>query len=38
VIPFDASGIHKIPRDGELPTGEQAIEGAEQWLRRIRDE
>lgn len=38
VIPFDASGIHKIPKDGELPTGEQAIEGAEQWLRRIRDE
>jgi proteasome assembly chaperone (PAC2) family protein len=38
VLPFDASGIHKIPRDGELPTGEQAIEGAEQWLRRIRDE
>jgi len=38
VIPFDASGIHKIPRDGELPSGEQAIEGAEQWLRRIRDE
>jgi proteasome assembly chaperone (PAC2) family protein len=38
VIPFDASGIHKIPMDGELPTGEQAIEGAEQWLRRIRDE
>lgn len=36
--PFDASGIHKIPRDGELPTGEQAIEGAEQWLRRTRDE
>jgi hypothetical protein len=37
-LPFDASGIHKIPLDGELPTGEQAIEGAEQWLRRIRDE
>lgn len=38
VLPFDASGIHKIPMDGELPTGEQAVEGAEQWLRRIRDE
>jgi proteasome assembly chaperone (PAC2) family protein len=38
VTPFDASGIHNIPMDGELPTGEQAIEGAEQWLRRIRDE
>lgn len=38
IVPFDASGIHKIPKDGELPTGEQAIEGAEQWLRRIRDE
>lgn len=38
VIPFDASGIHKIPRDGELPTGEQAIEGVEQWLRHIHDE
>ena len=37
-LPFDASGIHNIPRDGELPTGEQAIEGVEQWLRRIRDE
>ncbi len=36
--PFDASGIHNIPMDGGLPTGEQAIEGAEQWLRRIRDE
>ena len=36
--PFDASGIHNIPRDGELPTGEQAIESVEQWLRRIRDE
>lgn len=35
---FDASGIHSIPADGELPTGEQAVEGAEQWLRRIRDE
>lgn len=38
ITPFDASGIHNIPMDGELPTGEQAIEGAEQWLRRIRDE
>ncbi|HEU5347286.1 MAG TPA: PAC2 family protein [Ktedonobacterales bacterium] len=35
---FDASGIHKIPLDGDLPTGEQAIETVEQWLRRIRDE
>ena len=38
VMPFDASGIHNIPRDGELPTGQQAIESVEQWLRRIRDE
>lgn len=38
ITPFDASGIHKVPVEGELPTGEQAIEGAEQWLRRIRDE
>ena len=38
VTPFDASGIHKIPLDGELPTGEQAIESVEQWLRRIRGE
>lgn len=38
ITPFDASGVHKIPLEGELPTGEQAIEGAEQWLRRIRDE
>lgn len=36
--PFDASGIHNIPRDGELPTGQQAIESVEQWLRRIRGE
>lgn len=38
ITPFDASGIHNIPRDGELPTGQQAIESVEQWLRRIRDE
>ena len=38
IPPFDASGIHNIPRDGELPTGQQAIESVEQWLRRIRDE
>lgn len=32
----DASGIHRIPADGELPSPEQAIEDVEQWLRRFR--
>lgn len=33
----DASGIHKIPMDGDLPSPEQAIEGVEEWLRQFRD-
>jgi proteasome assembly chaperone (PAC2) family protein len=36
-ISFDTSGAHRIPREGELPTAEQAIEGAEELLRRYRD-
>lgn len=32
----DASGVHHIPADGELPSPEQAIEDVEQWLRRFR--
>lgn len=34
----DASGIHRIPADGELPSPEQAIEDVEQWLRRFRSD
>lgn len=30
----DASGIHRIPVDGELPTAEQAIQDIEEWLRK----
>ncbi|MGZ3602399.1 MAG: PAC2 family protein, partial [Ktedonobacterales bacterium] len=29
----DASGVHRIPMDGELPTAEQAIQDIEAWLR-----
>ena len=36
-INFDASGAHRVPRDGGLPTAEQAVEGAEELLRRYRD-
>jgi proteasome assembly chaperone (PAC2) family protein len=36
-ISFDASGAHRVPRDGGLPTAEQAVEGAEELLRRYRD-
>lgn len=32
----DASGVHHIPTDGDLPSPEQAIEDVEQWLRRFR--
>jgi len=32
----DASGVHRIPADGELPSPEQAIEDVEQWLRQFR--
>jgi hypothetical protein len=34
----DASGVHLIPRDGELPSPEQAVEGVEELLRRYREE
>ena len=36
-ISFDASGAHHVPRQGSLPTAEQAIEGAEELLRRYRE-
>jgi hypothetical protein len=36
-FPFDASGVHLIPRDG-LPSPQQAVEGAEELLRRSRSE
>ena len=36
-ISFDTSGAHRVPREGGLPTAEQAIEGAEELLRRYRD-
>jgi len=36
-ISFDTSGAHRVPRDGGLPTAEQAVEGAEELLRRYRD-
>jgi hypothetical protein len=36
-LSFDTSGAHRVPRDGGLPTAEQAIEGAEELLRRFRD-
>jgi hypothetical protein len=36
-ISFDASGAHRVPREGGLPTAEQAVEGAEELLRRYRD-
>src|SRR5690242_2350590 len=32
----DASGIHRVPADGELPSAEQAIQDVEDWLRRFR--
>jgi len=32
----DASGIHRIPMDGELPTPQEAVEDVEAWLRRFR--
>ena len=33
----DASGIHRVPVEGELPSPEQAIEGVEEWLRNYRE-
>jgi hypothetical protein len=35
-ITGDASGIHHIPREGELPTPEEAIQDVEEWLREFR--
>jgi proteasome assembly chaperone (PAC2) family protein len=32
----DASGIHRIPTDGELPSAEEAIQDVEEWLRQFR--
>lgn len=32
----EASGIHHIPLDGELPSAEQAIQDVEDWLRQFR--
>lgn len=34
----DASGIHRIPTDGELPSPEQAIQDVEEWLRQFRED
>jgi hypothetical protein len=34
----DASGIHRIPMDGELPTPQEAVEDVEAWLRRFRSD
>jgi hypothetical protein len=33
---FDASGVHAISRDVDLPSPEQAIRDIEEWLRRSR--
>jgi proteasome assembly chaperone (PAC2) family protein len=35
-IAGDASGVHRIPLDGELPSPEQAIQDVEEWLRQFR--
>lgn len=39
-MPFasDASGIHRIPTEGELPSPEQAIQDVEEWLRQFRED
>ena len=34
----DASGVHRIPMDGELPSPEEAVQDVEAWLRRFREE
>ncbi len=36
-ISLDTSGAHRVPREGGLPSAEQAVEGAEELLRRFRD-
>jgi hypothetical protein len=38
MIAGDASGIHHIPTDGELPSPEEAIQDVEEWLRQFREE
>jgi hypothetical protein len=38
MIAGDASGIHHIPTDGELPSPEEAIQDVEEWLRQFRGE
>lgn len=38
IISGDASGIHSIPTDGELPSPEEAIQDVEEWLRQFRNE
>ncbi len=32
----DASGVHRIPMDGDLPSPEEAIQDVEEWLRQYR--
>ena len=32
----DASGVHQIPVEGDLPSAEQAIQDIEEWLRQFR--
>jgi hypothetical protein len=36
MLASDASGIHRIPTDGELPSAEEAIQDVEEWLRQFR--
>jgi len=38
ISPEDASGIHKVPLGGELPTPEEAINEIEEWLRQTRED
>ncbi|WIG58503.1 MAG: hypothetical protein OJF49_001249 [Ktedonobacterales bacterium] len=34
----DTSGVHSLPLDGELPSGEEAVRDVEEWLRQFRGE
>ncbi len=34
----DASGTHKVPIEGELPSPEEAVQDVEEWLRQFRDQ
>jgi len=36
-VNLDTSGAHLVPREGGLPSADQAVEGAEELLRRYRD-